>query len=343
MTTATHNQQMHQQAQQVKAQGGLHHGHGAAAPEPKRLSQQQIARNKNDLDAAIRANGNMSVARRTAVVAGPLESLGYSQQDADAIALDAPLNTAMSDQQALLVSLRYAQSISQPVQQNEAPDLNQLIQPTVIPMPKKAQLALQSQEAQDQPVNNVKNKATNTGKNVWTKIANAIKPATNKIGNLPSPGGVGGLFFINLLFLAAVVPANAQGYTRLQLIWYTLLNRTAMPSQAQPTIVPASPFIQAAFGGVKALEDLAISVGTVGQDAQNVISAVQGPGQSVLAGIKATNPVIGGILGGLTSGTNTSNSSGGGPGSGSATPPGNSSTVPPPPKPTVTPPPPPSS
>lgn len=330
---------MHQQAQNVKAQGGLHHGHGAAAPEPKRLSQQQIARNKNDLDASIRANGNMSVARRTAVVAGPLESLGYSQQDADAIALDAPLNTAMSDQQALLVSLRYAQSISQPVQQNQAPDLNQLIQPTVIPMPKKAQLALQSQEATDQPVKNVKDKATNTGKNIWTKIANAIKPVTNKVGNLPSPGGVGGLFLINLLFLAAVVPANAQGYTRLQLLWYTLLNRTAMPTQAQPVIVPASPFIQAAFGGVKALEDLAISVGTVGQDAQNVINAVQGPGQAVLAGIKSTNPIIGGILGGLSSGSNTS---GGGSGTGSATPPGNPPTVPPPPKPPVAPPPPPS-
>jgi hypothetical protein len=58
------------------------------------------------------------------------------------------------------------------------------------------------------------------------KIAQVAAPGVRFLSSLPTPGGIGVILFIIVIFLMAVIPVNAQGDTRLKLIWLTLLGRT---------------------------------------------------------------------------------------------------------------------
>lgn len=64
------------------------------------------------------------------------------------------------------------------------------------------------------------------------KAANAaadkVTGVQNWIAKAPTPGGIGVLLLIILLFVAIIVPVSG-GYTRLQLFWLTLLGRTSLP------------------------------------------------------------------------------------------------------------------
>lgn len=69
-------------------------------------------------------------------------------------------------------------------------------------------------------------------KSLAGKAANAaadkVTGVQNWIAGAPTPGGIGVLLLIILLFVAIIVPVSG-GYTRLQLFWLTLLGRTSLP------------------------------------------------------------------------------------------------------------------
>lgn len=58
--------------------------------------------------------------------------------------------------------------------------------------------------------------------------------AVEWLASRPTPGGIGTLLVIILLFVAVIVPV-AAGYTRLQLLWLTLLGKTELPDAAGNT------------------------------------------------------------------------------------------------------------
>lgn len=294
-------------------------GHKPASGQaaPKRLSQQSKVRTKRELEDFLRANGNYAVAKRIAIVAPALENLGYTEKQAQQIALDAPLNASMYDEQVVRVALEHARRLSDVAEaraaeeaerkrrgiygQAPAPDdIQSSLADDAIPMPVRARAALEKAQMQTRPVEVMRQRL---GKNTNTLIGRAqrrIQPLADKLGNLPVPGGLGSLFFLNLVFLAAIVPANAQGFTRLQLLWLTLMNRTDFPDENfQPQMVPASPIVQAALDTAQAVQGAAIAIGSLGKDAQSVVNVIQQPG-SVLANATKNIPVVGGVLGGLS-------------------------------------------
>lgn len=239
-----------------------------AQPKPAKAldargKERQAQRSKATLDAYVRANGSMSVARRTAVVGGSLERLGYSPSQSRDIALDAPLDARMHDADALTAALTYASSIT-PQAAAADPNAPAVIgADAIIPMPKRAQAALASAQAAKNPIK-TKGLALHTG--AWgflDRIRNTMQPFVDRVADSPVPSGIGGLFALNLLFLAAIVPVNAQGYTRLQLLYLTLLNRTKLPEKTPPVHVPASPMFQAAVGAIASIEDAGNAVKSV--------------------------------------------------------------------------------
>ena len=59
-------------------------------------------------------------------------------------------------------------------------------------------------------------------------------------GRVPTPGGIGMLLIILLVFISAIVAVN-QGLTRLQLAWLTILNQTYIPESQQATAAREQP------------------------------------------------------------------------------------------------------
>lgn len=265
---------------------GTGHKPASGQKAKPRLSQQQVTRNKAQLKAYIRANGNMSVARRTAVVGGALEQMGYTREQADTIALDAPLNASMYNEQAIDTALEYAASL------DSLPDTD----PDRIKMPVGAKRRYDAAQAKKQPVQTFKQRlGTKSSKPIgWFR--SRVQPTVNKIGNAPVPGGLGSLFALNLLFLAVIVPANSQGYTRMQLLWYTLMNRTKFTKQVndQPEVVPPSPMVVAGLGTAAAVEKAAVAIASLGPDGQNVINQIEAPDKAAQSTI-GNIPVVGGL------------------------------------------------
>lgn len=264
---------------------GTGHKPASGQAAKPRLSQQQAVRNKTQLQAYIRANGNMSVARRTAVVGGSLEQMGYTREQADTIALDAPLNASMYNEQAIDTALEYASSL------DALPDTDK----DHITMPLSAKRRYQAYLAKKQPIQQFRSRiGSSTSKRVGY-FTRRLLPLRNKVANAPVPGGLGSLFALNLLFLAVIIPANAQGYTRMQLLWYTLMNQTKFTNhQEKQEIVPPSPMVQAAFGAATGIESAALAIASLGQNAQQTINQLQNPGQAVDSSI-GNIPVVGGL------------------------------------------------
>jgi hypothetical protein len=62
--------------------------------------------------------------------------------------------------------------------------------------------------------------------NLGTSIADRASPVGNWLASKPTPGGIATLLILICVFLIAIVPVNAQGDTRLKLLWLTLTGKT---------------------------------------------------------------------------------------------------------------------
>jgi hypothetical protein len=257
---------------------------------------------KKKLDQYIRANGNMSVQRRIVVVGGAMQRLGYTPQQAEVIALDAPLDARMHDDEAVRSALEYGASLDELYQDvSSAKASGRTYEPDsvtganagqAVQMPDRAKNALQLARAQQRPIATRGGILGKRAQTVWDRIGNGIKPIADRLANVPEPTGIGGLFMLNLLFLFAIVPANSQGFTRLQLLWLTLMNRTVLPEEITPEVVPNSPVVQGVMDVAKSIEDAALAVGAVagalGAPLQAVGNALQAGGQAIQQG----NPAL---------------------------------------------------
>ena len=59
------------------------------------------------------------------------------------------------------------------------------------------------------------------------KAADTVERWRDRIANLPTPTGTGGMLVLLLIFIAFIIPVAAN-YTRAQLFWLTLLGRTQL-------------------------------------------------------------------------------------------------------------------
>lgn len=161
---------------------------------------------------------------------------------------------------------------------------------------------------------------------VGDRLSRWMAPKLDRMADQPVPGGLLGMFLLNLAFLLAVVPANAQGYTRLQLLWLTLLNQTMLPESVTPQVVPDSALMAAATAGVVAVDHAATAVGDVARALGGVVTPAA-TAAAGLAGVAGSLPpwvqgALGGVAGALTHQ--------------SFTPPSQANPAAPPPPPTVT-------
>lgn len=60
--------------------------------------------------------------------------------------------------------------------------------------------------------------------------------ASVKIGSLPQPGGIGLLLLTILFIVFALVPMNASGDTRIQLIWLAIRGKVALPTSGKTSL-----------------------------------------------------------------------------------------------------------
>lgn len=67
-------------------------------------------------------------------------------------------------------------------------------------------------------------------------------PPMPDLPNLPTPGGIGLLLLIVIVLLFAIVPMNANGQTRLQLMWSVLSGKAQFVSTAQQSASPSVPW-----------------------------------------------------------------------------------------------------
>lgn len=260
----------------------------AAPPQAPPLSANQKAANKQFLHQYARANGNMSVQKRLQVIVPALQRLGYTYREAEEIAIDAPLSKDYTNEQAMRAALEYASSI-QPNAPNSG--INQVLAPNPIPMPAPAASQLAQLQSNQKPFAPLRKGASKTN-NRLLKGINSLRRRTDpffrKVGDQNTPGGIGTLFAINLLFLAAVVPANPQGYTRLELLWLTLMNRTKLDNEIEPPEAPNNALVVAAVGIAEGVQAAAQQIG-------NAAGAIAGDVNDV-GNFFNNIPVIGGII-----------------------------------------------
>ena len=90
----------------------------------------------------------------------------------------------------------------------------------------------------------VKQPETDAGQNSQGKGLNKLPfvPTMPDLPNLPTPGGIGLLLLIVLVLLFAIVPMNASGQTRLQLMWHVLAGKAQFGTTAQQSAAPSVPW-----------------------------------------------------------------------------------------------------
>lgn len=259
----------------------------------------------------------MALARRREL-RDALIGLDFPKSRANELVRDTPLEASLTDEDALMTLLRAAQGQAQgqPVTSSTpaaTPDATPATAahnavaatqgaqpgtpPAVLPdaMPKKAEQVLQRQQLKDRPLYTVGSRVGSAFGGISDWLTARVVPWLDRLGNMPEPGGIMPLLIANLLFLAAIVPANSQGFTRLQLAWLTLLNQTALPEEPNVTQVPDSPIFVAVEQGAVALDDMAHAVGNVA----GALGGLSKVPSDVFGGIASTAGGLGGILSGL--------------------------------------------
>src|SRR5438270_7640746 len=71
-------------------------------------------------------------------------------------------------------------------------------------------------------------------KNMGQNAGEKVGPLADRVGSLPTVGGVGFLLVILAILLFTVVQVNAQGDTRLKQLWYMLNGRATIKGRVNP-------------------------------------------------------------------------------------------------------------
>jgi hypothetical protein len=68
----------------------------------------------------------------------------------------------------------------------------------------------------------------NAGSNLADNVSNIGTGIANWASSWPTPGGIGLLLIVLFILLWALIPVDDQGYTRMQLLWFTVMGRTQL-------------------------------------------------------------------------------------------------------------------
>ena len=91
-------------------------------------------------------------------------------------------------------------------------------------------LLREEEKAQGKRIQNVRSVTRNVNQALETNV----QPALQKIGTLPTLGGIGLMVGILAVLLLIVVRVNAQGDTRLKQFWYMLNGRATLQGRVEP-------------------------------------------------------------------------------------------------------------
>lgn len=80
-----------------------------------------------------------------------------------------------------------------------------------------------------------------TGSAPLAYLQQQLERTQDRLALVSTPGGMGALLAILILLLWVLLPANEQGYTRLQLLYHTLLGRTSLEGAERPAAGVAAP------------------------------------------------------------------------------------------------------
>lgn len=97
------------------------------------------------------------------------------------------------------------------------------------------QQAIDAQDEQQESSVNISDRASR----VVTSASESINPLIDKVGSLPTVGGIGLLVLILVILLFTVVQVNDQGDTRLKQLWYMLNGRATI--KGRQTVEAAIP------------------------------------------------------------------------------------------------------
>ena len=90
------------------------------------------------------------------------------------------------------------------------------------------QKAAQQSQAMAIAAGNVGIGAATAGTNLAQGVSDFGQGIVNWAESWPTPGGIGLLLLVIFILLWALIPVDQQGYTRLQLLWFTLMGRTSL-------------------------------------------------------------------------------------------------------------------
>jgi hypothetical protein len=90
------------------------------------------------------------------------------------------------------------------------------------------QRAAQQSQAMAIAAGNVGIGAATAGTNMAQGISDFGQGIVNWAENWPTPGGIGLLLLVIFILLWALIPVDKEGYTRLQLLWFTVMGRTSL-------------------------------------------------------------------------------------------------------------------
>lgn len=91
-------------------------------------------------------------------------------------------------------------------------------------------LLREEEKAQGKRIQNVRS----VTRNVNQALERNVQPALEKVGTLPTLGGIGLMVGILAVLLLIVVRVNAQGDTRLKQFWYMLNGRATLQGRIEP-------------------------------------------------------------------------------------------------------------
>jgi len=124
------------------------------------------------------------------------------------------------------------EAAQQAEQEAKPPEPEPVLQPEIVA--KAEETVSNTAERAKEQLSGLVDRATGVADATYGKVGDLH----GKIADMPTPGGIGILLIILLIFIWAVIPVNKQGgvsYTRLGLLWLTLTGRTYLQGRKSIT------------------------------------------------------------------------------------------------------------
>lgn len=135
-------------------------------------------------------------------------------------------------------------------------------------------------------------------------LANLNERLSRRAESAPLPGGIGALVWILVLLLFFIIPVNSQGYTRMQLIWFTLTGRADIDQKVMDQVQSEGTYFErvAEAAGTEIQKEAMSLVNQAGQDirqaigsAGNVVGSAVGNAVQNIPGVQGAESFLQGL------------------------------------------------